>query len=236
MNRKNDISDEILNAFVDNQMTLEDKEELYSRISEDQALNRLVCEVRKVRDLIQTAYRDVPMPSGKQSPDSPPTGNRWRNLAAGLVLAVGMVVGWQINSFESASNTKIAQANKPSEQAKVLFHLNSAKSDTVIEALAEVESVLQYYKRTGQKAVVEVVANGNGLGLLRRDTTRHAKEIKALQQKYPNLVFVACQNTINRLKREQGITPQLVEGVVVIDSGVAQIMRRQQQGWAYIQV
>ena len=57
-----------------------------------------------------------------------------------------------------------------------------------------------------------------------------------MQQKYPNLVFVACQNTIDRLNKEHGIRAQLIEGVMVIDSGVAQIMRRQQQGWAYIQV
>jgi intracellular sulfur oxidation DsrE/DsrF family protein len=49
-------------------------------------------------------------------------------------------------------------------------------------------------------------------------------------------VFVACQNTIDRLKREQGVIAQLLPEAVVIDSAVAQIMRRQQQGWAYIQV
>jgi hypothetical protein len=49
-------------------------------------------------------------------------------------------------------------------------------------------------------------------------------------------VFVACQNTIDRLKSERGISAKLLPEAVVIDSAVAQIMRRQQQGWAYIQV
>ncbi len=233
MNRKNKISDEILNAFVDNQMTLEDKEEVYSAISNDQALNQQVCEIRKVRDLIQTAYRDVPVPpdTGKSSNNSFKS-NGWRNLAAGVVLALGIVVGWQINSVDTGNTVAIASADK----IKVLFHLNSDKPDTVNEALTEVENLLKHYEDTHQNAVVEFVTNGNGLSLLRRDKTKHEKRIKALQQKYSNLVFVACQNTISRLKREQGVTAQLVEGVVVIDSGVAQIMRRQHQGWAYIQV
>lgn len=237
MNRKNDISDEILNAFVDNQMTLDDKEELYSRISEDSALNRQVCEIRKVRDLVQTAYRDVPMPpAGRNPSEKSRNGNGWRNIAAGAVLALGVVIGWQVNSFEPNEKISLASAGKQADKIKVLFHLNSDKAETVSEALTEVENLLKHYTKTNQNAVVEFVTNGNGLSLLRRDTSTHVNQIKALQQKYPNLVFVACQNTIDRLKKEQGISAQLVEGVMVIDSGVAQIMRRQQQGWAYIQV
>jgi intracellular sulfur oxidation DsrE/DsrF family protein len=49
-------------------------------------------------------------------------------------------------------------------------------------------------------------------------------------QEYGIIELVTCQNTIDRLKRERGITARLLPGVVVIDSGVAGIMRRQQEG------
>lgn len=237
MNRDNKISEEIINAFVDNQMTLDDKEELYSRISENKELNRQVCEIRKVRDLMQTAYRDIPSPpserKGSRNQDS---GNGWRNIAAAVVLSIGVVVGWQISRADLPGLHHVASADKNTDPVKILFHLNSDKPENVNEALSEVKSVLAYYKRIGQKARIEFVTNGKGLDLLRQDTTRHAKEIAKLQKQYPNLRFVACQNTINRLKQEHGITAHLLKGVTVIDSGVAQIMRRQQQGWAYIQV
>lgn len=238
MNRDNKVSEEILNAFVDNQMTLDDKEELYSQINENKELNRQVCELRKVRDLVQTAYRDIPAPPS----DSPKTrssnsGNGWRNIAAAVVLSIGVVVGWQISRAEFPDlYQQFASSDKNTDPVKILFHLNSDKPENVNEALSEVKSVLAYYKRIGQKARIEFVTNGKGLDLLRQDTTRHAKEIAKLQKQYPNLRFVACQNTINRLKQEHGITAHLLKGVTVIDSGVAQIMRRQQQGWAYIQV
>ena len=78
MNRDNKISEELINAFVDNQMTLDDKEELYAQISENKELNRQVCEIRKVRDLMQTAYGDIPAPPsesrGTRNLDS---GNGW---------------------------------------------------------------------------------------------------------------------------------------------------------------
>ena len=93
MNRDNKISDEIINAFVDNQMTLDDKEELYSQISENKELNRKVCEIRKVRDLMQTAYRDTPLPpSGLSKSRHLNSGNGWRNLAAAVVLSIGIVM------------------------------------------------------------------------------------------------------------------------------------------------
>ena len=238
MKRDNKISEEIINAFVDNQLTLDDKEELYSQISQDKELNRQVCELRKVRDLVQTAYRNIPpAPSGSDSKHNLNSGNGWRNIAAAVVLSVGVLLGWQLSRAEFPNlNQHLAVSDNNSDPVKILFHLNSDKPENVNEALSEVKSVLQYYKKIGQKARIEFVTNGDGLNLLRRDTTGHAKEIARLQKMYPNLRFVACQNTINRLKQEHGITAHLLKGVTVIDSGVAQIMRRQQQGWAYIQV
>lgn len=238
MNRDKSISDELLSAFVDNQLSLEDKEELYATINRDNELNRQVCEIRKVRDLMQTAYRDVPeAPSHENSDSGSSGGNYWRNIAASVVMAMGVVIGWQLNhSGNDSPAQRMAANDAASTQTKILFHLNSNRADSITEALSELENTLQYYERTGQKARIEFVTNGSGLSLLRKDITRHADKIQALQHKYKNLVFVACQNTIDRLKKEHGVTAKLLPGVVVIDSGVAQIMRRQQQGWAYIQV
>ncbi len=53
-------------------------------------------------------------------------------------------------------------------------------------------------------------------------------------REYDNLQFVACQNTIDQLKRDRGVTARLLPGVIVTDSGVAEIMRRQREGWVYI--
>jgi len=236
MSQDKKISDELINAFVDNQLSLEDKEQLYDQISRDQELNRQVCEIRKIRDMLQLAYREIPEPPSATAGIAGNGTKGWRNLAAGIVLAVGIVVGWQINNIDRQSHTQLATAVKESGQAKVLFHLHSAEPKKVEEALIDVESLMKYYREAGLKARVELVANGDGINLLRRDTTRYADKIRELQQEYPNLVFVACQNTINRLKQEKGVSANLLPGTVVIDSGVAQIMRRQQQGWAYIQV
>ncbi len=127
-------------------------------------------------------------------------------------------------------------ADTTAAQTKVLIQVNTAGAIHHRHALDEIENLLRHYRDTGVNARLEVVINGEGLSLVRADASPYAERIERLQREYGNLTFAACFNTIERLKREQGVTTRLLPGVIVIDSGVAQIMRRQQQGWAYIQV
>jgi hypothetical protein len=130
-----------------------------------------------------------------------------------------------------------AQSEIPGNaQTRVLIHL--ARDDTALlsQALDEIEGVLKHYRQIRLNAHVEVVVNGKGLELVRTDTSLFAGRIQRLQREYDNLTFAACQNTIDRLAREQGIVVRLLPGVITIDSGMAEIMRRQSQGWAYLQV
>ena len=94
---------------------------------------------------------------------------------------------------------------------------------------------MRHYHRSHQQARVEVVVNGEGLTLLLAGISPYAERIRHMQKEYHGLTFVACQNTINRFQDELGMPAKLLPGVVVIDSGVAQIMRRQHEGWAYIE-
>ena len=62
MSQGHEFSDEFINAFVDDQMTPEEKAWVYAHPACDEAFNRRVCELRKIRDLIRLAYRELPMP------------------------------------------------------------------------------------------------------------------------------------------------------------------------------
>lgn len=250
MSIKKPVSDEILNAFVDGQLATEEKEQLFALLAEDAELNKQVCMLRNSRELVQMAYQNPPEPpSALNRKITGTSGIRsyWvTGLAAGILLGLGMLIGLQLNNNSSTTDRTAPLAVQTSSvkqlagidkvTIKVLFHLNTRNREVAHEALDELENVLNYYRRTGQRAQVELITNGGGIDLLRTDTSPYPRRILAMQRAYPNLTFVACQNTIDRIKREQGITAHLLPGTVVIDSGVAQIMRRQQQGWAYIQV
>ncbi len=262
-------SQEFLNAFVDDQLTADEKSRAYPLINQDESLNRTVCELRKTRDLVQLAYRHVPPAPMRNRPVRRP-GYLGVSLAAGVALAIGVSIGWvlhrpTINAAPAAISATqktaprtvaalpevgdlparrptpaLASAPAPktgqAAPAKVLIHVNDGDAARLGRALDEIEQLVQYYRASNQNSRVEVIINGEGLALVRSDVSPHAARVERMQQEYDNLAFVACQNTIDRLKREKGITAQLLPGVVVIDSGVAQLMRRQHQGWAYIQV
>jgi hypothetical protein len=276
MTQETKFSQEFLNAFVDDQLAADEKSHAYPLINQDESLNRAVCELRKTRDLVQLAYRDVPTPPSRSRP-SGRSGFLGLSLAAGIALGIGVSVGWVLHNPPVATQTLGSGAvdeqapfatgpgGNPATTAtvhasggpiaartavadnsvkpvhvgntpKVLIHINQGESARLGRALDEIEQLVQYYRANGQTARVEVIINGEGLALVRADVSPHVARVQRMQQQYDNLAFVACQNTIDRLKREKGITAHLLPGVSVIDSGVAQLMRRQHQGWAYIQV
>ncbi len=284
-NRKQEFSDEFLSAFVDNQLTLEEKDRAYLHVSQDEAVSRRVCELRKLQDMVRLSYQDLPGAPARSQPAH--RHDRFGlGVAASVALAVGVVLGWVLHqpapprpitietqAFKPepnrvaplpaprvapvktavAAHAPVAPAvamaaaadddvpllpYKPQSIAdstvKVLIHVSQANAAHSPETLDEIESLVRYYREQHQTARVEVVINAGGLDLVRVETTRFAERIRRMQRDYDNLTFAACQNTIDRLRREHGITARLLPGVTVIDSGVAQIMRRQQQGWAYI--
>jgi hypothetical protein len=60
MGQGQELSDEFINAFVDDQLLSEDKARVYAQAVSDEAFNQRVCELRKIRDLIRLAYRELP--------------------------------------------------------------------------------------------------------------------------------------------------------------------------------
>jgi anti-sigma factor RsiW len=67
MSQGHEFSDEFINAFVDDQMTPEEKAWVYAHPASDEAFNRRVCELRKIRDLIRLAYRELPKSGQNQA-------------------------------------------------------------------------------------------------------------------------------------------------------------------------
>lgn len=87
-------------------------------------------------------------------------------------------------------------------------------------------------KALGMDAVaIEIVAYGPGLGLLTRGGPLSERVASLAKQ---NVRFSACENTIAAVARKTGKTPQLVEGVQTVPSGVVRVMELQQQGYAYV--
>lgn len=230
MNEQQKFSEEFISAFVDNELTPEEKAQAYAQLTGDEGLNRQICELRKVRDIVQLAYKEPPLP--ERGITTFAAGRKYGlGIAAGLALIIGGMGGWFLHSSShTLPVAAVTQATPGAEDpAKVLFHVSDGNEEHLKTVLDEVENLMKFYRQTHQKARVEVITNGGGLSLVMAGVSPYADRIQRMQKEYSDLTFVACQNTIDRVQQELGLTAKLLPGVVVIDSGVAQIMRRQLQ-------
>jgi intracellular sulfur oxidation DsrE/DsrF family protein len=121
------------------------------------------------------------------------------------------------------------------ESQKFIVHVGSSNPVRLKTALDETESLLDSYRRSNRKLQVEIVANGGGVDLLRADVSPYAKRIGMMQEKYPNLDFMACAQTIKKLQ-EKGVDVKLLPHTGVASSALDQITLRLKQDWVYIKV
>jgi uncharacterized protein len=97
-------------------------------------------------------------------------------------------------------------------------------------ALRNVENA---QKALGPETKIEVVAHGKGIGILLGKTSAENAELKSKLEKLhaAGVVFAGCENTLSRMKIDK---KDLVEFATTVDSGVAEVIRKQSAGWAYI--
>ncbi len=126
-----------------------------------------------------------------------------------------------------------AEPKKPSADKthKVVFEVAIDGAEKWQGALRNVENV---QKALGAKTTkIEVVTHGKGVEMLLAKTSAENAELKAKLEKLSadGVVFAACENTMKREKIEK---KDLIELSTTVDSGVSEVIRKQEEGYAYI--
>jgi len=75
---------------------------------------------------------------------------------------------------------------------------------------------------------IEIVAYGPGIGMLKADSVVGNRIGEALGA---GVKVIACENTKRGQKLEK---PDMLNGIGYVPAGVVEIMRRQQEHWAYL--
>lgn len=126
-----------------------------------------------------------------------------------------------------AAETKPSGAAEPRTAHRVVFELTSADPEAWNAVLNNIENVR---KSLGENATkVELVAHGKGLDFLKLTHTAQKERMQKLAEE--GVVFAACENT---MKRQKVTRAQLMPLVSTVDSGVAEIVRKQEDRWSYI--
>jgi uncharacterized protein len=119
-------------------------------------------------------------------------------------------------------------ASTPSfaEKHRIIFEVTMDGQQQWTGTLNNVASVQQAFG--ADTTDVEVVAHGNGLGfLLKTDEALQAP----MQLASSGVTFSACENT---MKKKNVSKEELLPFVTTVDSGVAEVVRKQEAGWAYL--
>jgi len=238
-------SQEYVHAFIDGELAADERELALARLESDPAFKAAVCEAQARKAWIQVSYGATPT-SPRQALGIDTMD--WRlPLAAAVLLAVGMGGGWLLRDIFALQQGVAAIAGLPGEYravvaagrvdpGKIVLHLDAGEPERLARVLDIADSLLS---RHGAHARIEIIVNGYGLDLLRADLTPAdqalGQRIVAMARRHANLSFVACGQTVARLKRE-GVTVELLPVAHVASSAINEITTRMSQGWVYVKI
>jgi intracellular sulfur oxidation DsrE/DsrF family protein len=135
--------------------------------------------------------------------------------------------------------TRVRQVSKPVPQLaqhRLVIQVDQNDPAVMNLALNNATNVIDYYRKKGENADVEIVAFGPGLHMLRADTTPVADRIHAMKDlAFPGkLRFAACGVTREGMEKKEGKTLALLPEATMVASGVVHMMELQEKGWSYV--
>lgn len=228
MKKDDFLSEEQLNAFVDGELDPEERSRIYNEAERCPDLERRVCRQNKQKELVRLAYEDVPPP--RQTGLAPMRRSAFigRIVAACALLMFGAWGGFvahdRINESAASSDDAAVASTR-----NFLLHVVTGEPQEMYAALEHARELLDA-AAPGEVRRVEIVANEQGINLLRSDVTPYAREIRALADE--NVVFYACSRTIQRLE-DDGIDVQLVPEAISEYTALDLVVMRMNEGWQY---
>jgi hypothetical protein len=132
-----------------------------------------------------------------------------------------------------AANGAQAEAGKPH---RVVIQVDQNDAEVMNLALNNAKAVLELYRAKNEDAVVEIVAYGPGLHMLRDDTSPVKDRIKQMVElSFPStLVFSACNNTKQGMEKREGHAITIIPQATIVPAGVVRIMELEEQGYSYV--
>ncbi|HEC07625.1 MAG TPA: hypothetical protein ENJ12_12275 [Thiolapillus brandeum] len=220
---------EKLNALADNELNARDTETLMAQLDRDEELRGELCDIRRVKDLLQYAYPEEPVEKTAARKST-----YLARAAAVLVLVLsGFAGGWMLSPDMGSPDQGFRLTDVNADAMKVVLYLGDSDPDKFSKTLQTAEELLKRYETNGTE--VYVVTSAGGVDLLRTATSSVAADISALKERYASLHFVACNNTLFNLKKK-GQPIQLVNEAEVAPSAVSFVVDHLKKGWTYMAI
>ncbi|HQT34041.1 MAG: DsrE family protein [Thiobacillus sp.] len=113
------------------------------------------------------------------------------------------------------------------QKHRVVFEVNVDGAEQWQGILSNVENL---QKTFGNEATeIEAVVHGKGLGLILKTNEAMRERLQSVSG--AGVRFAACENTMRRMNLKM---EDLMPFATTVDSGVAEVVRKQEAGWSYI--
>ncbi len=124
-----------------------------------------------------------------------------------------------------------AQALEKHRLALQISDNDSVKMNAVLNVAANVS---KFYSDKGDEVEIQIVAFNAGLNMLRLDKSPVLTRLKSFKQGMPNVAFIACENTLTTMARDEGKEPPLVENAQRVTAGVVTLIELGEKGWTIV--
>lgn len=245
MNPKEPYSDEHLNAFIDGELDKSETGQLLDELRYNKELDERITDLQKVREMVRYAYHEK-VPSQMDSTPAHSTRKKTRMaLVASVMMMLGAFLGWNLHQQSQSSKgiMEIAEAMQlkaptadQQDEIRLMLHVTTDNRNKLETVLNETEKFLNESQQGNRKVKLDILTNGKGLKLLTASHSPFEKRIKALQERYNNLTFMACQNAINRVQKRTGKKLEMLPETVTVPSALGEVMKKQKEGWSYIKI
>jgi intracellular sulfur oxidation DsrE/DsrF family protein len=128
-----------------------------------------------------------------------------------------------------ASAAGFAQSKpRPAPAHRVVIEINAPDRNTWGAALKNIVNLQRSFGVSN--FAIEAVVLGKGIDLVLRSDARICGRLRSVS--HSGVIFAACQNTMRQRNLTDG---DLLDFVITVDSGVAELVRKQESGWAYLE-
>ena len=238
-----DITEETLHLFIDQQLDTDDMNDIQQALLDDKVLRERVCQIKAVRELIGYAYTEVPKSSHDGEQKKQPNSVVGRALAASLMLAMGVVLGWSTYQYSPTAINAISAENAfqyvanyatvDHSQRRIILHIDSGDLQVVNAALNEADHLLATYRKANTPMKLDIVTNKGAINILRPGVSPYIQRIQDLIDD-ESVSFFACERSIAKANKREGVEIVLMPDVKVDKTARELIPERLEKGWVYI--
>ena len=120
----------------------------------------------------------------------------------------------------------VASAQEAPKPARVVVQVSEADPARWNLVLNNVKNLQE--DLGADKVTIEIVAYGPGIGMLKLDAPVNSRVSEAIKA---GVTVNACENT---MRNQKLVRADMHPNVTYVPAGVVQIVKRQQEGWAYL--